>query len=68
MLTTEFDMMAVLKVRGEEAREEGFKEGRKEVIYNVAKNLLKVNRPIDEIIEVTGLARDEVEKLRGDDA
>ena len=56
MLPTEFDLMTALRVRGEEAREEGVKF--------VTKNLLKVNRPIDEIIEVTGLTREDVEKLQ----
>jgi hypothetical protein len=30
----------------------------------IAKNMLKRNRPIDEIIEDTGLTREEMEKLR----
>jgi hypothetical protein len=36
----------------------------KGAIKDVARNLLKRNRPIDEIMEDTGLTRDEVERLR----
>ena len=42
------------------ARQEGRAEGR----ADVARNLLKRNRPIDEIMEDTGLTREEVEALR----
>ncbi|MCL2147523.1 MAG: hypothetical protein FWH52_06920 [Synergistaceae bacterium] len=37
-----------------------------EVKMKVAKNLLKRNRPIDEIIEDTGLTREEIDNLRMD--
>ena len=37
---------------------------RDEGIISVAKNLLKRNRPIDEISEDTGLTREEIEDLR----
>jgi len=36
----------------------------KEVAFNIARNLLKRNRPIDEIIEDTGLSRDEIIALQ----
>ena len=40
---------------------------RDERSMEIAKNLLKRNRPIEEIIEDTGLAREEVENLRDAD-
>ena len=43
------------------AREQGAK---KEGILLVAKNMLKRGRPIDEIIEDTGLTHEEVESLQ----
>jgi len=43
------------------ARREGRKEGIK---LAIARNMIKRNRPIDEIIEDTGLTREEVESLR----
>ena len=46
------------------ARFEGIEEGMVKGIYKVAGKLLGINRPIDEIMEVTGLAREEVERLR----
>jgi len=36
---------------------------RKGAVIEVAGNMLKRNRPIDEIIEDTGLTREEVESL-----
>jgi predicted transposase/invertase (TIGR01784 family) len=38
---------------------------KREGIAEVARNLLKRNRPIEEIIEDTGLTREEIESLRG---
>ena len=46
------------------ARREGRAEGRSEVRAEFARNLLKRNRPIDEIMEDTGLTRTEIEALR----
>ena len=45
-------------------REGGRKEGRQEGRQEVAKKLLAKQRPIDEIMDVTDLTRDEIEKLR----
>ncbi|MCL2034843.1 MAG: hypothetical protein FWG94_08935 [Oscillospiraceae bacterium] len=36
---------------------------RREGHFDVARNLLKRNRPIDEIVEDTGLTREEIEGL-----
>ena len=49
-----------------EGRVEGREEGRQEGIYTVAGNLLGINMPVDEIMGVTGLTREEVEKLRAE--
>ena len=57
------------------AREEGItigeakgrSEGRSEERFSIAKNMIKRNRPIEEIIEDTGLTRKEVESLRDAD-
>jgi predicted transposase/invertase (TIGR01784 family) len=45
------------------AEDRGRKDGRQEGVLAVARNMIKRNRPIDEIIEDTGLTREEVEKL-----
>ena len=39
------------------------REARAEAIADVARKLLKLGRPISEIIEVTGFSREEIEKL-----
>jgi predicted transposase/invertase (TIGR01784 family) len=46
------------------AEDRGILKGRAVGRVEVAKNMLKRNRPIDEIVEDTGLTREEVEKLR----
>jgi predicted transposase/invertase (TIGR01784 family) len=45
-------------------RAEGRVEGRVEVRADVARRLLRRSRPIEEIIEDTGLTREEIEALR----
>ena len=54
-----------------EGRSEGLAEGRSKgealKAFAIAKSLLKRKRPIDEIIEDTGLSREEVENLRDTD-
>ena len=42
-----------------EGREKGIAEGRAEV----AKNLIKIKMPIEQIIETTGLSQEEVKEL-----
>ena len=49
-------------------REQGARaEGEKVKAFDIAKNMLKRSRPIDEIMEDTGLTREEVESLRDAD-
>jgi predicted transposase YdaD len=47
----------------EEVLLEEREEGRMEEARTIAKNLLKRNRPIDEIVEDTGLTREEILSL-----
>ena len=49
-----------LKLRHNEGLREGFKEG----LLKVAKNLLKKNVDISEIKELTGLSEDEIQKIK----
>jgi len=56
VLTTEFDLDAAKRVWGEEAREDER--------IRLAQRLLQRNRPIDEIMEDTGLHRGIIENLR----
>ncbi len=55
------------KIGKEEGRKEGRKEGRekgrKEKKIEIAKKMIKENIPIDIIIKVTGLTKEEIEKL-----
>lgn len=48
------------------AREEGRKEGHKEKILEIAKKMKSRNIPIEEIIELTGLTKEEMENLEED--
>lgn len=43
---------------------EGLQEGRQERIFDVARNLLGFNVPVETIIKSTGLTREDVESLR----
>ena len=47
-----------------EAREEGLEEGRKEAKLETAKKLLEKGMDIEIIMDVTGLTREEIEKLQ----
>jgi len=72
MLFTEFDLKTAQEVWYEEGHEKGILVGRIEgrtegeisKAYDIAKKMLKRNRPINEIIEDTGLSLDEVNELR----
>lgn len=46
------------------ARDEGVLEGIEKGIEKVAKNALKIGKTISEIIELTGLTKDQIEKLK----
>lgn len=47
-----------------EGRREGRHEGRNERSVEIARNALRKNMPIDDIIDITGLTREEVEALQ----
>ena len=56
--------MHCLKAEGnEEGRKEGLKEGRKEKQIEIARNLLKLKIPVEQIILATNLSKEEIEKL-----
>ena len=46
-----------------ESREEGREEGERKKQIEIAKRLLSKNLPIDEIVEITELTKEEIEKL-----
>ena len=46
------------------AKLEGIQQGAAERNIEIARKLLKRNRPIDEIVEDTGLSREEIDNLR----
>ena len=56
ILSTEFDLDVAKEVWLDEAKEEKALE--------IARNALRKNMPIEDIVEITGLAFDEVENLR----
>ena len=53
------DMIEYAQVEKEELRSEGKLEG----ILEITKNLLKMNMPLDKIMEATGLTAKEIEEL-----
>jgi len=52
-------MMAI-----KEGKEEGRKEGRKEANIEIAKKLIKKGMSVEEIADITGLTKEEIEKLK----
>ena len=47
-----------------QAKREGRKEGRKEGKIEIVKNLLKLNMPIEQIVEASGLTEKEVQEIK----
>ena len=62
-LTPEEDEMLVINTRDEFVRREALTEGEAEGKTKIAINLLKKNYPVDEIVEITGLSKEDIEKL-----
>ena len=66
-LTPEEDELLVRNTRDEfvrrEALAEGLAEGEAKGKTEIAINLLKKNYPVDEIVEITGLTKEDIEKL-----
>ena len=65
MSDTTLTLDEIFEEAGLTAKWEGRAEERK--AREIAKNMMKRNRPIDEIVEDTGLTREEVENLRNSD-
>ena len=67
-LTPEEDELLVRNTRDELVRREALAEGKTEGLAEgktkIAINLLKKNYPVDEIVEITGLIKEEIEKLK----
>ncbi len=63
-LTSEYKFAVDLQSKMVDARREGQRDGKYEQSITIARNLLKRNRPTDEIMEDTGLTREEVDRLR----
>ena len=57
-LTEEEEKAAILK-----GRKEGKEEGREEKAIEIAKRILKMNMPIDQVAEFTGLGIEEISGL-----
>jgi len=66
-LTPEEDEMLVRNTRDEFVRREAMAEGKTEGLAEgktkIAINLLKKNYPVDEIVEITGLSKEEIELI-----
>ena len=58
-----YDVQETRRIAKAEGRAEGKAEGKAEERVDVASRLLKLGRPIAEIIEVTGMTREEIEQL-----
>ena len=58
------DMESYAVQREEEAEAKGKAEGKSEAIIETAKKLLKMGLSIEQIIEATGLTKEEIEKLK----
>ena len=62
-LTPEEDEMLVRNTRDELVRRKTLTEGQAKGKTEIAINLLKKNYPVDEIVEITGLSKEDIEKL-----
>lgn len=62
------DERSMLEGAREEARKEGLKEGKiegiREAKLETAKNLLTIGLPLDQIVSVTGLSKEEINDLK----
>ncbi|MCL2055319.1 MAG: hypothetical protein FWG90_12940, partial [Oscillospiraceae bacterium] len=56
----DYEVEKGIKARQQEWLQEGRQEGRQEGYINVARNLIKMNIPIDDVIAATGLSREEI--------
>ena len=51
------------EVQTRAARAEGLSEGKKEMTLKIAKKMKAKNMPIEEIMELTGLSKEEIEEI-----
>ena len=51
------------EVQTRAAREEGLQKGKKEMTLKIAKKMKAKNMPIEEIMELTGLSKEEIEDI-----
>ena len=63
ILDEESEREAVREEGLEEGRKEGRKEGRLEAMKATAKELLKLKMPLEQIIQITGLSKEEIENF-----
>ena len=56
--------MAINEERYEQGMKEGKEQGIKEGKIEIAKNLLRINLPLEQISAATGLSVDEIKKLK----
>ena len=56
--------MAINEERYEQGVKEGKEQGLKESKIEIAKNLLRINLPLEQISAATGLSVDEIKKLK----
>ena len=63
--TWDYDRDNEMLINGMKARakEEGINQGKKEQQMEMAKNLIKIDLPIDKIVEVTNLSKIQIQKL-----
>ena len=66
MLSYEYDRDTEMKVLKREAREEGREEGKEAGIIQVAKNLLQLGLPIEQITQATGLSKEEILRIQNE--
>ena len=57
------DLQSDLATAEDRGRNIGRQEGRLEEKLEIARNLLKINLPLEQIVTATGLTREEVERL-----
>ena len=51
------------EVQTRAAREEGLQKGKTEMTFKIAKKMKAKNMPIEEIMELTGLSKEEIEDI-----
>jgi predicted transposase/invertase (TIGR01784 family) len=59
----ETDMQSNIATAEDRGEQRGRQEGEQRKAFAIARNLLGMNMPLDQIVTVTGLTREEVEKL-----